>query len=232
MINSIEADKMLKEVRRAISLVPKNVVYLAKKITDFDRLYGTDTTQRAGPDELGITSDYVEHGYEATPARFFRRAVRMGKFPIEGTTFIDIGVGKGLTLMLASRLPFERIIGVELSPLLCDIARENLRIYKSVRQRCRAMEVVCADALEYRWPDGPLVLYMYNPFSANVMAKVMASVADSIRRAPRPVSVVYFNPVQRAVLDALPWLKLVRYRQFNSLIRQYPLCRVAVYKAI
>ena len=46
MINSIEADKMLKEVRRAISLVPKNVVYLAKKITDFDRLYGTDTTQR------------------------------------------------------------------------------------------------------------------------------------------------------------------------------------------
>ena len=46
-------------------------------------------------------------------------------------TFVDLGSGKGRTLLMASDYPFRRIIGVELLPSLHQIAQENLRQYKS-----------------------------------------------------------------------------------------------------
>jgi hypothetical protein len=46
-------------------------------------------------------------------------------------TFIDLGSGKGRTLLMASDYPFRRIVGVELLPSLHQIAQQNLRQYKS-----------------------------------------------------------------------------------------------------
>ena len=40
--------------------------------------------------------------------------------------FVDYGSGKGKVLMLAADLPFKRIVGVEFSPPLERIARENI----------------------------------------------------------------------------------------------------------
>jgi len=40
--------------------------------------------------------------------------------------FIDLGSGKGRTLLMASDYPFRRIVGVELLLALHQIAQENL----------------------------------------------------------------------------------------------------------
>ena len=65
-------------------------------------------------------------------------------------TFIDIGSGKGRTLLMASEFPFRRILGVEILPELDRAARENIQAYKSPMQRCAKIESVCADARDFR----------------------------------------------------------------------------------
>src|SRR4051794_15187739 len=65
---------------------------------------------------------------------------------LEDFTFVDLGSGKGRTLLMASHYPFRRILGIELLPSLHRIAVDNLAQYKSNLQRCFALESICADA--------------------------------------------------------------------------------------
>src|SRR6202165_2780171 len=88
----------------------------------------------------------------------------MARLPIEFDqfTFIDLGSGKGRTLLMASEYPFMRIVGVELIAELHQAAEENIRAYRSATQQCRQIEAVCADASEFVFPETPLVLYLFN----------------------------------------------------------------------
>lgn len=65
-------------------------------------------------------------GSSAIAARF-RALMASLSAPVDELTFVDLGAGKGRAMLLASELPFRRIVGVEFSPELCDVARRNLR---------------------------------------------------------------------------------------------------------
>jgi hypothetical protein len=43
-------------------------------------------------------------------------------------------------------------------------------------------------------PTEPLVIYLYNPFNANVMKRVVDRVLASHSAHPRPIYVIYANP--------------------------------------
>jgi len=115
-------------------------------------------------------------------------------------TFIDLGSGKGRTLLMASDYPFRRIVGVELLPALHAIARENLRQYKSESQKCFAIESTCADATTFPLPEDPLVIYLFNPFPESGMRQVAANLEQTLRAYPRPAYVLYHNPLLEHVL--------------------------------
>jgi SAM-dependent methyltransferase len=110
-------------------------------------------------------------------------------------TFIDLGSGKGRTLLMASDYPFRRILGVELLPSLHQIAQENLPQYKSESQKCFALESICADATAFPLPADPLVIFLFNPFPESGMRQVVANLDQSMREHPRPVYVLYHNPL-------------------------------------
>jgi hypothetical protein len=116
-------------------------------------------------------------------------------------TFIDLGSGKGRTLLMASDYPFRRIVGVELLPALHAIALDNLRQYKSESQKCFALETNCADATTFSLPEGPLVIYLFNPFPESGMRRVAANLEQTLRTHPRPVYVLYHNPLLEHVLS-------------------------------
>jgi hypothetical protein len=116
-------------------------------------------------------------------------------------TFIDLGSGKGRTLLMASDHPFRRIIGVELLPSLHKIAQENLRQYKSESQKCFAVESICADATAFLVPADPLVIFLFNPFPESGMRKVVANLEQSLCAHPRPVYVLYHNPLLEYTLS-------------------------------
>jgi SAM-dependent methyltransferase len=128
----------------------------------------------------------------------------------EDYTFIDIGCGKGRVLLIASELPFRRIIGVEFAPSLAEIARQNLRHYRGL-QRCKDIEVITGDATEYEFPSGPQVLYFYSPFSPAVLDQVVRRVEDSFQRSPRDLLVMFSGvlPMRDRGFGSRPECKLL-----------------------
>src|SRR5258708_6368275 len=114
--------------------------------------------------------------------------------------FIDLGSGKGRTLLMASEYPFRRIVGVELLPALHKIAEENVRAYKSEAQKCFALETICADATDFPFPAEPMVIYLFNPFPEAGLRRVIENLERSLREKPRPMYVLYHNPLLEHVL--------------------------------
>lgn len=132
-------------------------------------------------------------------------------------TFVDLGSGKGRTLLMASDYPFRRILGVELLPSLHQIAQDNLRQYKSESQKCFALEAICADATAFPFPEDPLVIYLFNPFPESGMRRVFVNLEQTLRAHPRPVYVLYYNPLLEYVLSESARLRKIAGTQQYSL---------------
>jgi SAM-dependent methyltransferase len=121
-------------------------------------------------------------------------------FDFSEFTFIDIGSGKGRALLMAADYPFRRILGIELLPELHRVAKENIGKYKSESQRCFSIDCVLGDAGEFVFPPEPIVLYLFNPLSECGLAKLISNLEHSLREHPRPVFILYHNPVLEKVL--------------------------------
>ena len=124
-----------------------------------------------------------------------------------GFVFVDLGSGKGRTLLMAAEYPFRRIVGVELLPALHRVAQENLRKYTSATQKCFVLEAVCGDACEFEFPAEPTVLYLFNPLPEAGLAAVIENLERSLDAHPRKVFVLYHNPLLERVLARCGWLQ-------------------------
>jgi SAM-dependent methyltransferase len=126
-----------------------------------------------------------------------------------GDVFLDLGSGKGRVVLLASRYPFARVIGVEISEVLTAVARRNLGADRH-RRRCGSVELVTADALDYPIPDEVTVVYMYNPVRGATFDAVIAALIASVDRSPRQVRLIYLNPQEHDRLLTTGRFRLVR----------------------
>jgi hypothetical protein len=151
------------------------------------------------------------------PMRGSERAALSTGLNFHDFTFVDLGSGKGRTLLMASDYPFHRIIGVELLPSLHQIAQENVRQYKSASQKCFALESICADATTFPLPTDPLVIFLFNPFPESGMRQVVANLDRSLREHPRPVFVLYHNPLLEHTLAESWRLRKIAGEQQYSL---------------
>lgn len=140
--------------------------------------------------------------YQPTEPALFREMMASLPIAFDTFTFVDLGSGKGRTLLMASEYPFKRIVGVELIPELHRAAEQNIREFRSATQRCSQIEVVCTDACEFVFPDTPLVLYLFNPLPRAGLQRVLRNLEQSLEQSPRPVWIVYHNPAMDSVLGA------------------------------
>ena len=150
--------------------------------------------------------------YQPTDSALFREmleALRQQAGDFQDFVFIDLGSGKGRTLLMASDYPFRRILGVELLPALHQIAQENLSKYHGETQKCFAPESVCADAVQFAFPAEPMVLYLFHPLLEAGLARVIANLAQSLQMNPRAVYVLYHNPLWEHVLNESAALKKI-----------------------
>jgi len=143
--------------------------------------------------------------YQPTDPALFREmmaslSVLSEQFEFEPFTFVDLGSGKGRTLLMASEYPFRKIIGVELIAELHRAAKENILAYHSATQRCPNIEAVCADACAFPFPAEPLVLYLFNPLPESGMRPLIARLEKSLAENPRPVYLLYHNPLLEHVI--------------------------------
>lgn len=168
---------------------------------EFDAKYGVSTGGEIPQTELDVKEATWIHGSAYVPTSPVDFAEVLGGLGLtyEESTFIDLGCGKGRVLLMASALPWKRVVGVEFSPQLADVARDNARRYTG--PKVAEITVETNDATKYRLPDGPLVVFMYHPFDEKIMTAVEASITASLRERPRRTLIVYFKPVHREVWD-------------------------------
>ena len=163
---------------------------------EFDLVHDVETTRRVHLSDLAIDSPNWIHGvgYWPTSADLFEEALAGLDIRFEEFVFVDFGSGKGRALLMASELPFRRIIGVEFSPALHAIARQNIRRYRSSTQKCRDVTSVCMDFTQFPIPQDPLFAFLYNPSSRQVMTALVRNLAESLQLQPREMWVLYVTP--------------------------------------
>lgn len=170
---------------------------------DYDWDYRVNTTSGAVGWRDRLLGTFYSLYQPTEPAQFremIETLQQKRNLNLDEFTFVDLGSGKGRTLLMASDYPFRRILGVELLPSLHQIAQENLSRYKSDSQRCFHLESVCADATAFALPAEPLVLYLFNPFLEAGVRRTAENLKSSLQQHPRAAYVLYHNPQLEHVL--------------------------------
>jgi hypothetical protein len=172
-------------------------------------------------DQLAIQSDNAKWGllYEPSRAEVLHTALRKISERLDNYTFIDLGAGKGLPLLLASEYPFKSIIGVEYSEILADAADLNIQTHKSMNPSAAPIRCVRGDATEFVFPQEPTVLYLFNPFQGKVMDRVIANLETSLREHPRDLWVIYVNPWEMRKFRRHPLFETIEWNLDYSIHR-------------
>jgi SAM-dependent methyltransferase len=169
----------------------------------FDLKYGTDTGGYLRPDEIGGGGihDAMNNGYSAVAPSVFRDAcwrwretLPSSAARLEAYTFVDVGAGKGRALLLASELPFRKIIGVELNEALARIAQRNVTLWNRLARPPAKIRVVHEDAAAIRWPRAPLLVYLNNPFDCALVELLASRLAAAAASGQGLVDLLYVNP--------------------------------------
>jgi hypothetical protein len=187
----------------------------------FDRKYGVDTMGSLHLDDLTIRSANAKYGisYQCTKIATFREMFTGLQIPFEEFVFVDFGSGKGRAMLLASDLPFKKIVGIEFAVELHDIAQRNLRDYYNPAQRCTAFEAIYADVTQYELPSDNVVLYLFNPFGPEIVTRILANIRRSLAEHPRRAFLLYNNASCYSVVDQSQVFRKVRTTGLFSIYR-------------
>jgi|GEM_PF-489744 len=177
----------------------------------FDARFGTDTEEMMNLGALGhIVSapgrarDRVVHDYQTLSADVVEVPLRMSLPPDrKDFVFVDLGCGKGKPLLVASRFPFKRIVGVDISESVIAIARSNIENFGKHEAAAskERFELVVTPVESFVFPKEPLVVYMYNPFPPATMELVLDKLVASLRETRRDVLLMYVAPF-RGLIEA------------------------------
>jgi SAM-dependent methyltransferase len=193
--DSIRRDGLLATFRKAFV----HLTYGRAGDDDFDREYGTDTGGLVPLWKVTVNSVNSRFGtpYRATAQDELVDALRFLGEELRDFTFIDLGCGKARMLLVAARLGFASVIGVEFADELAAIARANI-----AKMKIANATIVFGDVAEYEVPASDLVVYLYNPFSIEIMRKVVAKLEAHRRDFPaKKLYVIYKGPVCAPAID-------------------------------
>ncbi len=177
----------------------------------FDRATGLNTGGFVPGRELkaGHSDDSYIGSYYGTPpslaqAMLDRWLETPDRLFVENYSFIDFGSGKGRVVVIASKLPFRRCIGVELNSELNAIAAQNFARWQQSGNARSPLEAICQDALAFEFPPGPCLVYLFNPFPAEVISQLVDRIAAAFADRPGQLDLLYVNAEFRGLIDQHP----------------------------
>ncbi len=151
------------------------------------------------PEAIGPSLEFATH-YEPTPVAQAEALLDASPLEPARTTFVDIGAGMGRVVFLAARRPFRAVVGVEISPALVEVARDNLATLVDTRFVARDVCFVDDDAATYVFPAGDLCVYLYNPFGAPILTTMIERLCRG--DDAREIVVLYHTALQHDVIAA------------------------------
>ncbi|HEY1994769.1 MAG TPA: class I SAM-dependent methyltransferase [Edaphobacter sp.] len=195
-------------LRRA-RLPPKPAEPARPQPHPFDERHGVDTSGLIGGGELrsGHKNDVFNTAYYGMAPSRFQRVMQYWVADqthpaLENYSFVDLGCGKGRAVMMASEFRFRVAVGVELHAALAGIAETNIAVWTEAGRAVCPVRIVCGDATEFVFPEGPCLLYLFNPFAAPVMKRLIERIEADFRGRPGMLDLIYFNPEAGELLEA------------------------------
>lgn len=134
-------------------------------------------------------ADQYRYPYEPTPYAVLERLANSGWIR-KGDTLLDYGCGKGRVDCYLSYQTRCHSIGVEYDPRIYETAAENQRTAVSGGR----VEFILADAGAFPVPEPVNRAYFFNPFSVELLQKVIRRILDSWYETPREIRLFFYYP--------------------------------------
>lgn len=150
----------------------------------WDKLLRIKTTGR--DDSM---ADQYRYPYEPTPYSVLERLAGSG-YISKRNVLLDYGCGKGRVDFYLSYQTRCRTMGIEYDPRMYERALSNQQTAVSGRRA----SFVLANAEQYPVPAEVDRCYFFNPFSVEILQKVMARILDSYYENPRNIQLYFYYP--------------------------------------
>jgi SAM-dependent methyltransferase len=118
--------------------------------------------------------------YQPIPIRFLKLILKRARGTgIVFKNFIDLGCGKGKACFyMAENGQFRRVIGIDMSSPLLAIARQN----QAQIQTITPIEWIEHDAQTIVLPEGPSLVFLFNPFDDLALERFVIGNLDTFRK--------------------------------------------------
>lgn len=145
-----------------------------------------------GRDETN--ADEYHHPYEPTPYSVLERLANSGLIGKDDVV-LDYGCGKGRVSFFLSYRTKAKTIGIEYDDRIYQCALEN---QKTTVSKIKP-DFVLVRAEEYEVPFDVNRCYFFNPFSVEILHKVIARIIESYYENPREVFLFFYYPADEYI---------------------------------
>ena len=134
-------------------------------------------------------ADRYRYPYEPTPYSVLERLANAG-YMRKGNTLLDYGCGKGRVDFFLSYQTRCASIGIEYDERIYEKAAENHTLAVSSGR----VTFELANAEYYQVPESVDCAYFFNPFSVEILQKVIARILESYYAYPRSMQLFFYYP--------------------------------------
>ena len=134
-------------------------------------------------------ADQYRNPYEPTPYCVLERLADSG-YLRKGNTLLAYGCGKGRVEFFLSWQTRCRSIGIEYDERIYEKAVENQK--RAAAAGRVTFELVNAE--QFQVPEEADRVYFFNPFSLEILQKVISRIIDSFYAAPREILLFFYYP--------------------------------------
>lgn len=155
-------------------------------------------------------ADQFRYPYEPTPYSVLERLANTGLIR-KGNVLLDYGCGKGRVDFFLSRQTRCRAIGIEYDERIWQKAEENRNSGSFVDK----VSFVCMNAREFNVPVDVDRIYFFNPFSVEILQRVLARIRDSYYESMREILLFFYYPSEEYVSCLMEEDELMFYDEID-----------------
>jgi SAM-dependent methyltransferase len=159
-----------------------------------------------------MEEDFQNYGYDPTPYVVLEELVKLNLIATDDV-LVDYGCGKGRVSFFLNNQIGCKVIGVDHSERLLQMAHKNLERYGENKD----IIFVNSKAEEYV-PDEANRFYLFNPFSTKIFRQVLKKIEESKERNPRDILIFfYYSTIEyNTYLPTETRLELVKTVEFSE----------------
>lgn len=159
-----------------------------------------------------MEEDYQNYGYDPTPYVVLQELVKLDLLK-KDDVLVDYGCGKGRVEFFLNNQVGCKVIGIDHSERLLQMAEKNLEKYGENEN----IIFVHSKAEDYH-PDEANRFYLYNPFSTKIFRQVLKRIGQSKENNPREILIFfYYSTIEyKTYLPTEPRIELIKTITFSE----------------